>query len=131
MQLLYFDFNHGTEETLTIGLDRNTRSLNFHFERNPDPTYDEDNAEVESMMVDATVTCPDLPQFDGFVHAIVTAMRETPFSLQDPNQPHFNAMPHDSLQLEGISSGVSPEQLKNRIPEVIVVELLSPDYYSE
>lgn len=131
MQLIYFDFDHGTAQELTIGLDQNTRSLYFRFKQYPDPTYDEDNVGVDSVEVDATVTCPDLPQFDGFVRALVAAMRGTPFSLQDPSQPLFNAMPHDALCLEGISDGVSTEQLKNRIPEEIVVELLSPHYYSD
>lgn len=131
MQLIYFDFDHGTARQLTIGLDRPTRSLHFRFEQSPDPTYDEDNVGVDSVTVDATVTCPDLPQFDGFVRALVAAMRETPFSLQNSKQPLFEAMPHDALHLEGISDGVSPEQLKNRIPVEIVVELLSPHYYSD
>jgi hypothetical protein len=130
MRLIYFDFDHGTARELTIELDRPTRSLHFHFERGPDPTYDEDNVGVDSIIVDATVMCPDLPQFDGFVRALVAAMRETPFSLQDPNQPYFNAMPHDALHLEGISGGVSPEHLTNRIPAEIVLELLSPHYHS-
>lgn len=130
MQLIYFDFDHGTARQLTIELDRPTRSLHFRFERSPDPTYDEDNVGMDSVTVDATVTCPDLPQFDGFVRALVAAMRETPFSLQDPNQPLFEAMPHDALHLDGISDGVSSEQLTSRIPADIVVKLLSPHYYS-
>jgi hypothetical protein len=130
MRLLYFDFDHGTARQLTIELDRPTRSLRFHFERSPDPTYDEDNVGVDSVTVDATVTCPDLPQFDGFVRALLAAMRETPFSLQDPNQPLFEAMPHDALRLQGISEGVPPEQLTSRIPAEIVVEFLSPQHYS-
>lgn len=131
MQLIYFDFDHGTARELTIGLDRTARSLHFHFERSPDPTYDENNIGVDSATVDAMMRCSDLLQFDGFVRALFAAMKDTPFSLQNPTQPLFEAMPHDALNLENISAGVSPEQLKDRIPVNIVVELLSPEYYSE
>ncbi len=46
MQLIYFDFNHGTMRQLTVDLDRSACSLHFRFERSPDPTYDEDNVGV-------------------------------------------------------------------------------------
>jgi hypothetical protein len=131
MELLYFDFYHGMARELSINLDRQTRKIQFHFERSPDPSYDEDNVGVERVSVIAAITCPDLPTFNGFIRALVTAMRETPFSLQNPSRPPFESMPHHELKLEGISADAPLKHSECRIPAKIVAELLSPDGFAK
>ena len=130
VRLLYFDFDHGMERELAIEMDRDALALGFRFERSPDPTHDETNADVTPVTVTASVQCADLPEFDGFCHAIVEAMRETPFSLQDPDGAPYEPIPMSTFRLTQIPPGLPAERLGCRIPAEVVVELLSRDRFS-
>ena len=131
MELLYFDFDHGVERLLFIRLDRESQVVQFRLEKGPDPTYDEECGDVPSVTVDASTSCSSLEQFFGFCRALVAAMRDTPFSLQDPGKTPFAAMSQDALVLDGIGEGVPPEELTCRIPPEVVAELLGPNHLPE
>lgn len=124
LELLYFDHDHGLERLLAIRMDREAHAVHFRFDRAADPTYDdgeedEDSGE-EPVTVNATTDCGSAAQFDGFCRALVTAMRSTPFSLQDPSKRPFARMDHTSLLLEGFGDGVPPQELTCQIPAEIV-----------
>ena len=88
MELLYFDHDHGVERLLFIRLDRESQSVHFRLEVGPDPTHDEEcDGYVSSLTVNASTSCSSLDQFLGFCHALVAAMRDTPFSLRIPARP--------------------------------------------
>lgn len=131
MELLYFDFDHGVERLLFIRLDRESQTVHFRLEKSPDPTHDEESADVPTETISASTHCSSLDQFSGFCRALVAAMPNTPFSLQDPGKRPFAAMPHDALVLDGIGDGVHPEGLTCRIPQEIAAELVGPHYLPE
>ena len=131
MELLYFDFDHGVERLLFIRLDRESQTVHFRLEKGPDPTYDEECDDVPTVTVNASTNCSSLSQFFGFCRALVTAMPNTPFSLQDPGKTLFAAISHDALTLDEIGDGVRPEELTCRIPQEIATELVGPDYLPE
>ncbi len=131
MELLYFDFDHGVERLLFVRLDRESQLVHFRFEQGPDQTHDEESGDVPTVSVSASTTCPSLAQFFGFCRALVAAMRDTPFSLQDPGKKPFAAMSHDVLVLDGIGEGVPPQELTCRIPPEIMAELVGPDRLTE
>jgi hypothetical protein len=124
MEVLYFDFDHGVERLLFVRLDRESLVIRFRLEKRPDPTYDEACEDIPTETVDASLRCASVDQFFGFCRALVAAMRDTPFSLQDPGKRPFAAMPHDALVLDGIGEGVPPEALACRIPPGIAAELV-------
>jgi hypothetical protein len=130
VDLLYFDFDHGVERLLFVCIDPNSFSVDFRFERVPDPSY-EDGPEANPATVIASTSCENPEQFFGLCRALVEAMRHTPFSLQDPKKRPFAAMPQEALVLSGIGSGVSPGELTSRIPPEIATELFSPDRLPE
>lgn len=131
MELLYFDFDHGVERLLSIRLDRESQTVHFRLEKGPDPTYDEESADVPTETISASTHCTSAEQFFGFCRALVAAMPNTPFSLQDPSKRPFAAMSHDALVLDGIGDGVVPEELTCRIPPEIAAELIRTDYLPE
>src|SRR5262245_25664112 len=128
VELLYFDFDHGGERLLFVRLNQETRSVDFRLEKGPDPTHDEDNEDVATETVTASTNCSSVEQFFGFCHALVAAMPNTSFSLQDPSKRPFAAIPYNALVLEEIGEGVPPEELSCRIPPEIVAELVRTDY---
>lgn len=124
VELLYFDHDHGVERLLFVRMDRASRTVHFRFERAPDPSYeDEEGSDVPIVSLSAATECPGLDQFCAFCHAVVAAMRETPFSLQDPSKTPFAAMPHAALVLDGIAAGVPGAELTCRVPAAIAAEL--------
>jgi hypothetical protein len=131
MELLYFDFDHGVERLLFVGLDREARSVHFRFEQSPDPTHDEESDDVATVTVKASTNCSSPEQFAGFARALVAAMRDTPFSLQDPGKAPFEAMRQELLVPDGIGEGVRPDELTCRIPPEIAAELLRTDWQRE
>jgi hypothetical protein len=131
MELLYFDFDHGVERLLFIRLDRESLTVHFRLERGPDPTYDEECGDVPTVTVDASTSCSSVDQFCGFCRALVAAMRDTPFSLQDPGKTPFAPMSQDALVLDGIGEGVPPDELTARIPPDIATEILGPGHLPE
>lgn len=131
MELLYFDFNHGVERLLYIRLDRESQTVHFRLEKGPDPTYDEESSDVPTETISASTHCTSAEQFFGFCRALVAAMPNTPFSLQDPDKGPFAAMAHDALILDDIGDGVRPEELTCRIPPEIATELVGPHYLPE
>jgi hypothetical protein len=131
MELLYFDFDHGVERLLFIRLDPESQTVDFRLEKGPDPTHDEESADVPTETVSASMHCSSLDQFFGFCRALVAAMPNTAFSLQDPGKRPLAAMPHDALVLDGIGDGVRPEELTCRIPREIAAELVGPHYLPE
>ncbi|MBA3456831.1 MAG: hypothetical protein H0T42_27325 [Deltaproteobacteria bacterium] len=124
MELLYFDFDHGTERLLWMRLDRAAHTVHFRFEQSPDPTYDEQH-DVATVTVNAATTCSSDEQLLGFWRALVRAMRHTPYSLQHPGKRPFEAMPHDALTLDDLGPGVQARELTCHAPEEIVVAIVS------
>lgn len=131
MELLYFDLDHGVERLLFVRLDPDSQTVDFRFEKGPDPSYDEEGPEVPVLSLRASTQCPNLDQFFGFCRTLVAAMRETPFLLQDPRKTPFAAMPHSALVLAGIGKGVPPGDLVCRIPPQIVAEIFTADQLPE
>ena len=131
MELLYFDFDHGVERLLYIRSDRASQTVHFRLEKGPDPTHDEESADVPTEMISASTHCSSAEQFFGFCRALVAAMPNTPFSLQDPGKTPFAAMSHDALILDDIGDGVRPKELTCRIPQEIATELVGPHYLPE
>jgi hypothetical protein len=131
MDLLYFDFDHGVERLLFIRLDQQSRVVHFRLEKGPDQTHDEESEEVLTATISDSTNCSDDAQFAGFCRALIEAMRDTPFSLQDPTKTPFAAISQGALSLEGIGEGVSPERLTCRIPSTIAAELVGPDRMTE
>jgi hypothetical protein len=127
MELLYFDFDHGVERLLFVRLDRESQTVHFRLEKGPDPTHDDESADVPTETISAATHCRSVEQFFGFCRALIAAMPNTPFSLQDPGKPPFAAMSHDALILDEIGDGVRPEELTCRIPHEIATELVGPD----
>ena len=107
------------------------RAFIFVSRRGPDPTHDEESGDVPTETVNASTNCSSLGEFCGFCHALVAAMQDTPFSLQDPADTLFAAMSQDALVLDGIGEGVPAEELTCQIPPAIVAELVGPDRLPE
>jgi hypothetical protein len=128
MELLYFDFDHGTERLLFVRLDREAHCVHFRFEKSPDPVHDEEIADAATVTVNASTACSSPEQFSGFCLALVSAMRDTPFSLQDPGKTPFAARPQATLRLDGIGEGVSPEALTCRMPPEIAAEIVNSEW---
>ena len=131
MELLYFDHDHGAERLLFLRLDRESQTVHFRLEKGADPTHDEESADAPTETISASTHCSSLEQFFGFCRALVAAMPNTPFSLQDPGKRPFAAMSHDALVLEGIGDGVRPEDLTCRLPPEIVTELVGSNHLPE
>ena len=131
MELLYFDFDHGLERLLFVRFEPESKLVHFRFEQGADPTHDEESSDNPTVSVSASTKCSSSGQFFGFCRAMVAAMRDTPFSLQDPKKRPFAAISPDALVLDGIGVGVAPEELTCRIPPEIVTELVGPDCMTE
>lgn len=131
MELLYFDFDHGVGRLLFIRLDRESQAVHFRLEKGPDPTHDEEGADIPTETINASTHCPSVEQFSGFCRALVAAMPNTPFSLQDPGKIPFAAISHDALILDEIGDGVRLDEITCRIPQEIATELVGPNYLPE
>jgi hypothetical protein len=131
VELLYFDLDHGVERLLFVRLDPDSATVDFQFEKGPDPSYDEEGPEVPVVSLRGSTKCPDPDQFFGFCRALVAAMAATPFSLQDPGKSPFAAMPHSALVLDGIGPGVWPGNPVCRIPRQIFAEVFAGDQLPE
>lgn len=131
MEVLYFDFDHGIERLLFVRFDRESRRVDFRFEQSPDATYDGEGQEVHIETVRASTQCSNDVQFFGFCQALVAAMRETPFSLQDPSKTPFAAMPQETLVLDGIGAGGSPDGLTCHVPAEIATKVFTVERLPE
>lgn len=131
MEMLYFDFDHGIERLLFVRFDQGARRVDFRFEQSPDATYDDEELEVPIVTVRASTQCSNDDQFFSFCRALVIAMRETPFSLQDPTKTPFAAMPQENVVLDGIAGGSSPSALTCRVPAEIASQVFSAERLPE
>ncbi len=120
IDLLYFDVDHGLERLLFLTLNRELLTVDFRLETSPDPTYDQDGRDVPTASLRGATRCASVDQFDGFCRALLAALRETPFSLQDPGRPPFAALPHDALRLDVMGPGwlgsSSPAEFRASLP---------------
>jgi len=122
MKLLYFDHDHGTETLLQIDFDRPNLMVTFEYDRGPDPTHDELADDVEPIQVRGETRCASFAEFDGFSRALLDLMRTTAFSVQDPTQRPFAAMPHERVSLRELGDGLALEEVAARVPHQIVAE---------
>lgn len=130
IDLMYFDHDHGIERLFFVQMDRETRTVQLRMEIGADATHG-DEVEVESKTSQGAVACSNAAEFDSFCRRLTTAMKATPFSLQDPQKPPFNRMPHDQLVLEGLDYAVPLTPVSCKIPASIVTDLVHTDYARE
>lgn len=127
MDLLYFDFDHGRERLLFVSCDEPALAVRFRLESGPDPTYDQEleHEPVDVSTVTAETRCDTREEFAAFCCAFASAMRDTPFRLQDPAKPAFTSRPHAQLDLSRLGpTGIPPATLRARVPRSILDALL-------